>query len=162
MLVMIVLNKGVVMQTFLPYEDFMKSARALDNKRLGKQRVEGMQILNTLETNNGWRHHPIVKMWDGHEAWLVLYTTMVCHEWKQRGFQDTVLNKILDKYGQFVLEKPKPKPHWLGNKELHSSHRANLLRKDPEWYEQFSWRDDPTKPYYWWTPEKGWYNGVTN
>jgi hypothetical protein len=36
------------MQTFMPYSDFEKTARCLDNKRLGKQRVEAWQILNTL------------------------------------------------------------------------------------------------------------------
>jgi hypothetical protein len=36
------------MQTFLPYNDFVKSARVLDYKRLGKQRVEGMQIINAI------------------------------------------------------------------------------------------------------------------
>jgi hypothetical protein len=33
------------MQTFLPYEDFKKSAEALDDKRLGKQRSESIIIL---------------------------------------------------------------------------------------------------------------------
>lgn len=36
------------MQTFLPYPDFNESARVLDDKRLGKQRVECLQILNVL------------------------------------------------------------------------------------------------------------------
>jgi hypothetical protein len=36
------------MQTFLPYPDFAKSAAVLDNKRLGKQRVECLQILTAL------------------------------------------------------------------------------------------------------------------
>mgnify|MGYP001181886526 FL=1 len=37
------------MQTFLPYESFRKSAEVLDWRRLGKQRVEGMQIINAIE-----------------------------------------------------------------------------------------------------------------
>ena len=36
------------MQTFLPYPDFAKSAMCLDNKRLGKQRIECLQILKAL------------------------------------------------------------------------------------------------------------------
>lgn len=36
------------MQTFLPYPDFAQSAACLDNKRLGKQRVECLQILRAL------------------------------------------------------------------------------------------------------------------
>lgn len=37
------------MNTFLPYADFQKSAQCLDNKRLGKQRVEAWQIYLTLK-----------------------------------------------------------------------------------------------------------------
>ena len=38
------------MQTFLPYESFEDTAKVLDYRRLGKQRVEGMQIINTIQT----------------------------------------------------------------------------------------------------------------
>ena len=37
------------MQTFLPYPSFTRSLACLDNKRLGKQRVEAKQILMALE-----------------------------------------------------------------------------------------------------------------
>jgi hypothetical protein len=37
-------HAGVV-QTFLPYDDFERSTRALDVKRLGKQRVETIQVV---------------------------------------------------------------------------------------------------------------------
>ena len=37
------------MQTFLPFPDFVASARSLDRLRLGKQRVETLQILNALD-----------------------------------------------------------------------------------------------------------------
>ena len=36
------------MQTFLPYPDFRQSAACLDYRRLGKQRVEGVQILKAI------------------------------------------------------------------------------------------------------------------
>ena len=36
------------MQTFLPYESFAESAKVLDWRRLGKQRVEGMQIIKAI------------------------------------------------------------------------------------------------------------------
>ena len=38
------------MQTFLPFADFSKSAACLDDKRLGKQRVECLQILKALQS----------------------------------------------------------------------------------------------------------------
>jgi hypothetical protein len=36
-------------QTFLPYPDFRRTAEVLDSPRLGKQRVETLQILRALE-----------------------------------------------------------------------------------------------------------------
>ena len=36
------------MQTFLPYPDIQKSLESLDNKRLGKQRVESYQIISAI------------------------------------------------------------------------------------------------------------------
>lgn len=36
------------MQTFLPYSDFERSAASLDDLRLGKQRVETLQIMQSL------------------------------------------------------------------------------------------------------------------
>ena len=52
------------MQTFLispyPYE----TAKILDNRRLGKQRIEALQILNILlgETKStAWKNHPATR-----------------------------------------------------------------------------------------------------
>ena len=78
------------MQTFLPYADFEQSARALDSKRLGKQRVECIQVLRGLTVPTyGWRHHPAVKMWRGHEEALGRYAFTVCEVWTELGFGDT-------------------------------------------------------------------------
>ena len=57
------------MQTFLPYPSFEQSARVLDNRRLGKQRVECLQILQALacgpyqkcENSLPWTHKTWVK-----------------------------------------------------------------------------------------------------
>ena len=40
-------------------------------------------------------------------------------------------------------------PDWLGNKKFHASHRANLLRKDYEYYSKFGWGENPKSPYVW-------------
>lgn len=144
------------MQTFLPYPSFTKSAEVLDNKRLGKQRVEAYQILRTnLGLSNGWKNHPACKMWKGHEYALAIYGLAVCREWIERGFKDTVYNKIND----LVLFIPAPKdrrsycagykPSWLGNMEFHLSHRSNLSRKNPDYYSHL-WPDIPDDlPYFW-------------
>ncbi len=141
------------MNTFLPYSDFAKSARVLDRQRLGKQRVEGYQILRTLlGVTSGWRNHPAVKMWRGYEWSLFDYTSAVCLEWTGRGYSDSIYDKLdalpfqtRDPFTQEV-------PPWLGDPALHSSHRSNLLRKDPEWYGQFGWLEPSDLPYVWPVP----------
>ena len=48
-------------------------------------------------------------------------------------------------------------PPWLGNEAFHSSHRANLLRKDYQYYSQFEWSENPENPYVWLNNEGKWY-----
>ncbi len=134
------------MQTFLPYASFTKSARCLDRLRLGKQRVEGYQILRTLTgVSDGWRQHPAVKMWAGYEHALWLYVQACIAEWERRGYTNNIV--LPDVMETHVF------PKWLGNEKFHASHRSNLLRKMPEHYGQFGWSDDPAAPYYWPTQE---------
>ena len=131
------------MNTFLPMADFRLSAIILDKKRLGKQRVEGLQILNSLNGTGGWRNHPAVKMWKGYEGALHLYVETICKEWIRQGCKDTVLSKIECYRKEIIL------PPWLGDERLHASHRSNLLRKDYEYYRHFEWKEDSTLPYFW-------------
>jgi len=138
------------MQTFLPYADYSASAKTLDRQRLGKQRVEVLQLLNAL-TNPaaGWKNHPATKMWRGHEGALIAYGIAVCDEWISRGYKDTCRAKIAAFARPDANETP---PSWLGNRAFHSSHKANLLRKSPEWYGQFGWSENPETPYVWPVP----------
>lgn len=135
------------MQTFLPYPDFALSAEVLDDKRLGKQRVEVLQILNTLSgRKSGWANHPAVRMWKGYEGALVEYGLAVCQEWKDRGFNDTCAEKI----GAIGLDYPDSTlPPWFGWDNFHASHRANLLRKSQTYYGQFGWVEEATLEYVW-------------
>jgi len=122
----------------------------LDNKRLGKQRVEAYQILRTLLGHSkGWINHPAVKMWKGYERSLADYGLTVCDEWKQRGFKDTLRGK----FNHYLDQDEYPEPEWLGDKQLHASHRSNLLRKDPKHYGQFGWKEPDDLPYFWPTKE---------
>jgi hypothetical protein len=81
--------------------------------------------------------------------------------------------KLLDELNDLPLPKPSdwlitvlsekpymnvkgPLPPWFGNERLHSSHRAALLYKNPEWYGRFGWKEKPAVPdakgrlpYYW-------------
>lgn len=136
------------MQTFLPFPDFIASARCLDYRRLGKQRVEARQIITILEgqaKSNAWRRHPAVLMWHGHTEALKEYFNAVSQEWIARGYKHNI------GFYPEVLEWP-AMPPWFGNEEFHRSHQSNLLRKLPGHYGQY-FSDIPTDlPYIWPTP----------
>lgn len=138
------------MQTFLPSPSFAESARILDNKRLGKQRVECKQILKALRgeyaATGAWVNHPATKMWRGHEWALCQYAMSVCDEWIKRGFNDSLLTYFIP----IAQEYPASFPSWFDDRpDLFASHRSNLLRKDPQYYQQFKWREGPDLPYVW-------------
>lgn len=137
------------MQTFLPLVGFTESARVLDRQRLGKQRIEVLQVLRVLRgETRGWTSHPAVKMWRGAEGALAIYGLAICDEWIARGYMDGCLEKIA-RLGAGAIA---PRPPWLGNSRLHSSHRAALLWKNPGWYKHYGWQELP-KLDYWWPTE---------
>jgi hypothetical protein len=134
------------MQTFLPYPSFIESARCLDSRRLGKQRVECLQILNALLGHSkGWVNHPATVMWRGHVNELVDYAIVMCEEWIKRGYKDTLLPRFkhMESEAEFVC------PPWLGHADFHDSHKSNLLRKAPFYYSQFNWNVPDNLPYVW-------------
>jgi hypothetical protein len=136
-------------QTFLPYPSFRRSARALDDRRLGKQRVEVLQILNALTgKSRGWVNHPAVKMWRGYEDALVLYGLVVTREWVRRGHADTVAGKLM----AFVpagWTRPRRLPPWVGDPAFHRSHQSALVRKGPERYGAMFPGVEGDLPYVW-------------
>ena len=144
------------MQTFLPHESFEKSAQVLDWRRLGKQRVEGMQIINAItgktrkdgKPYKGWINHPCSVMWKDYVPALKHYTNVIIQEWITRGYNN---NMEFYDTGKNIM------PDWIGNEKFHSSHRANLLRKDFDYYSQFGWTENPERPYVWHDKEKLWY-----
>lgn len=112
----------------------MRSAQDLDNKRLGKQRVEAFQILKAnLGLTQGWRNHPAAIMWRGYEGSLCEYTLAVCDEWTGRGYQDSIKAQVIQIMGNLPKESFAT-PWWLGIPEFHESHQSNLRRKNPIYY----------------------------
>jgi hypothetical protein len=124
------------MQTFLPRASYKGSAMVLDRQRLGKQRVEGLQLLNALSPNytgKGWVNHPAARMWRGHEGALARYVLAVCEEWVGRGYMDTCADKVralMDTHPEWTGVTPP----WFGDEAFHRAHRSNLVRKAPEHY----------------------------
>ncbi|MFG3104907.1 MSMEG_6728 family protein [Streptomyces sp. NPDC048182] len=148
------------MQTFLPHPGFRESALALDRRRLGKQRVEALQVLRGLIVPGyGWRRHPAVRMWRGYEEAMVRYGLEICRVWREAGHQDSCAASLV---AGFEAERPGTPvrdqaglaaagelPPWLGDAAFHRSHRSALLRKDPETYAALFPGVPDDLPYVW-------------
>ncbi len=116
------------MMTFVTSSNLVECAKSLDYRRLGKQRVEAYQILRTLrKQSHGWKNHPAVRMWEGHEDALALYMNAMIDEWVARGYRNT-MNK------EDVATVSAKFPWWFYWKPLHDSHKAALNRKMPSEY----------------------------
>lgn len=155
------------MQTFVPWPDLKKSAAALDDKRLGKQRSETLVLMYILtgfriedtksegltivpHVPNGWAQHPATRMWRGHEHALCLYQEAVCAEWARRGFRDTCMEKtkLVWVFAGFPGIDD-DMPDWWGREDVHYSHRCRLVAKNPEFYRSRFPDADPSKDYVW-------------
>lgn len=153
------------MQTFLPYPAMRDSLDALDNKRLNKQILECYQILNVLSGKSkgrGWINHPAVLMWEGAENDLWRYAMTAIKLADMRGIKTennlANLNALAKSSSLFWGNDT---PLWAKNpttvKRVTTTHKANLYRKDPEYYHDFAYalNDEYNKPccdkcqYYW-------------
>lgn len=148
------------MQTFLPYPDFLASAQVLDRQRLGKQRVETLQILRALELPDyGWQNHPAVRMWRGRTPALVRYGLDCVRVWTGRGHDDSTASQIAEfapwvrELRQADLQRESLLPGWLGDERLHRSHRSQLIAKDPEFYRPLFPETAEGIDYFWPEPD---------
>ena len=145
------------MQTFAPEgRNLVLGFKHLDYRRLGKQRVEAWQILNSLRfidnygnllQTKAWVNHPATKMWDGYICALSFYGILCCEEWLERGYNDSLLKRFNEVYDSYIeYEDPEP-PIFLDY--IMESHRSNLIRKYPEYYSQLWPNLSDDIPYYW-------------
>jgi len=120
--------------------------QCLDYRRLGKQRVECLQIINILEgkqTSAGWKSHPAVKMWEGYINSLKYYANCCIDEWISRGYKNT-----MEKYD---VDHQNEDPWWVGNEDFHRAMRARLIEKDRNFYlEKFPGDDGFNYGKYFW------------
>lgn len=134
------------MQTFLPLANFYETAKCLDYRRLGKQRVEAMQLINIIEgksKSKAWKNHPCALMWSDYVNCLKVYHDTIIKEWIRRGYKNNM------KLYNLPLDSDVYFPRWFGREDFHSRHRAALLAKNPEWYGQFGWTEEPKIDYIW-------------
>lgn len=166
------------MQTFLPYPNLAASASVLDWRRLGKQRLEIVQLIRTsnivrthgrlpfrgsishdlwmetvskinkLRTENGDR--PLG--WANHACMLMwrnhIRGLMMYFDCIRR---EWVRRGYANNYGCYGIPyDANEMPSFIGDVKFHASHRSQLLAKDPDWYKQFRWKEKPGKLSYVW------------
>jgi hypothetical protein len=146
-------------QTFLPYADFDRTMAVLDRRRLGKQRVEAIQVIRGLVVPGyGWRHHPAVKMWAGSLEALGAYGLVCSQAWVAAGFADTCAATIRADLAAAGIDRVRTQdelaeagelPSWLGDAAFHRSHQSALLRKDPAHYAPLFPGVPDDLPYVW-------------
>ena len=154
------------MITFVPFDDAVACAKALDYRRLGKQRVEAYQIWLALTgrgkflpdgtegpPTKGWINHPATQMWKGHTCFLAVYCNAMIDEWIAQGYKNN-MQKLPH------CSNPRP-PWWWGWRPIHMSHRASLNRKKPDYY-RFDVGDYKNWGYTWPTKVEAFYRTTTD
>jgi hypothetical protein len=148
-------------QVFLPHKNFTESARALDQKRLVKQLLEGRQILAAIAGDSkGWVNHPATKMFRYSPNTLVAYLHAIATEMGMRGYKWENNWSFIEKYAQQLRNFDFGKPSWMHGTEFDKviiTHRANLYLKAPDLYPQYESAVDIYRPlvccescnYYW-------------
>lgn len=138
------------MQVFRPYIDWRKSARVLDDRRLGKQRVECKQVLNAIlrklglivDGKRGWLNHPIVLTYFNsgrpYIADLAGFFRACVDEWRARGYSSSItLEDISGLLSRVDSAEGTPVTH------VHEvEYRRILLLKDLNYYFQVFPRDE--------------------
>jgi len=121
-------------------------------------------------------NYPITQMWKGYEELLKHYYNIFLFHCKNEHEINTKLPFFTDcKWTIFIGPYSKPYdiednvfirilstskffykmntgnilPKWLGNENFHASHRSNLLRKKPEFYSKYKWKENSNNPYIW-------------
>lgn len=106
--------------------------------------METIQVVRALtRPGYGWGNHPAVLMWRGFEEALGRYGFACCEAWTELGFGDTCALTIATDLREVGIESVRSQaelaaegglPSWLGQEEVHRSHRSALIRKDPDHY----------------------------
>ena len=94
-----------------------------------------------MDKSDNWKNHPIVRMWRRYDKALALYHNIAIKEWIKRGYKNNMPKISIQGKIQY--------PFWLGNSDFHASHRSNLLRKNPEYYSKFGWKESDNLSYVW-------------
>ncbi|AVR53142.1 hypothetical protein MarSH_437 [Marseillevirus Shanghai 1] len=100
-----------------------------------------------LQINLGFCCHPATKMWFGYERALRHYINACVSELSTRKTKSGAKHSLPKK--KIRVQRSVPLPWWLGYQKFHESHRASLLRKEPEFYQGKFKVPEPELEYVW-------------
>lgn len=122
----------------MPYPNLKESVCCLDPSRLGNQIWREAKTL----ISDGWTQHPAYQAWADYRPALAKYCMYGLVElYVERGTIDkSTFSQHWDFFLSFLPQKNKPHPlttpiewpYWVGNDDIHRSHRIALLRKGQE------------------------------
>lgn len=148
------------MNTFLPSNDFVQIARVLDLPRLSRQISECITIFKLLDIEDYCREElggipwglqiaPVVKLWRASTGQLLdvelfQYLTALAEEWRKlHGFHHIAFNDA-SQLRFFYYSKVPRRIKW--DERVHISHRCNLMKKDPGFYQHVFFRESLSFP----------------
>lgn len=107
---------------------------------------EGHEIRKTP-----WFFHPATQAWRDRIYQLSVYGTVMCAEWKRRGYQDSLLpwfEQVRERYADSNTSVPS----WVSDAEVTRAYQSNLIRKNPAYYRPFFPNIPDNLPYIWHKP----------
>lgn len=163
------------MQTFLPYPSFTETAKCLDYRRLGKQRVECKQLIIAINqgekclynldtgyfnygtvivnTSNSANYITKPTPWWNHpcrKMWNNYKGALI--EYGIAICREWIKRGYKDSLLKWFEEQQESNiqyPIWIGAKQFNSAHRAALLFKNYNYYSKFKWIETPKQKYIW-------------
>lgn len=124
---------------FLPYPDYQKTAAALAEVTLNHEIFAICELMECVHQTERSQEVDVdsrlLSAWQGHEVSLIELGLTCLDEFAKRGKQLLIRERMawhMDcaTSGEFSMEKPA----WVGDDDIHTSHKAKLIRDVPEYY----------------------------
>jgi len=146
------------MQIYMPYDHVERSSRVLDAVSLLNQIQDARKIILHNDGRSMPEGDPLLDMWKGYSLFLAAMGFGAAGEAINRGISIMGVMSLTDYrvFFELVIRNSAPVseivPSWYGRDELHRSHRALLLKKDPIAYQRFKEEDSSLRPSskVWW------------
>lgn len=140
------------LRTYLPFANFAACAFVMDDRTVEQSfRDAHMVALCHQGTLIGYDAHPVVAMWRGYSAALLVYKDVMLREYARRGYNPRMHPSFRQQnWDDLPLELPSyTPPPWLGHFPFHERNRAVLLVKNNAHYSTLGWSEEPHPDMLW-------------